>query len=106
MVSNKKSDMIGMDKINMRSNKTCAAFYKHTNVRSGNRIFPCCRYKEPVAVFDGNLNKILDLPEMQKLRETPVEDNPNCAKCIHEETLGKNSLRALFNAEYDSEDVK
>ena len=84
----------------------CAAFYKHTNVRSGNRIFPCCRYKEPIAVFDGNLNKILDLPEMQKLRETPVEDNPNCAKCIHEESLGKNSLRERFNAEYDTEEVK
>ena len=84
----------------------CAAFYKHTNVRSGNRIFPCCRYKKSVAIFDGNLNKILNLPEMQRLREIPVEDNPNCEKCMHEESLGKNSLRQRFNLEYDIQNVK
>lgn len=84
----------------------CAAFYKHVNIRNNNKIFPCCRYKEPVAVFNGNLDKILDLPEIQKLRETSVKNNPNCAKCMYIESLGKNSLRNRFNTEYGTKEVK
>ena len=52
------------------SNKTiCSAFWHHTNIRSDNRVFPCCRFKYPVANFDGDINKILTLPVYEELRQ-------------------------------------
>lgn len=86
--------------------KTCAAFYHHTNLRAGNRIFPCCRFKSPVGKFDGNVSKILTSSAYENLRNTDVSKLPGCAKCMHEESNGKESLRQWFNKSYDTESVE
>jgi len=84
---------------------TCAAFWKHTNIRSGDRIFPCCRFKYPIAVFDGNLSNVLHIPEYQRLREQ-TDPDPGCAKCYHEESCGIESMRQRFNNEYNTDTVE
>jgi len=79
----------------------CAALYNHTNIRGGNRVYPCCRYKESVMHFDGDVGKIMDSYIYKKLR-TDMETDwlPGCGKCKHEEELGVESLRQRFNARY------
>ncbi len=80
----------------------CSALYNHTNVRGGNRIYPCCRYKTPIQKFDGNVGNILHSEQYKKLRQD-MESNwlPGCGKCKQEEELGVESLRQKFNAKYD-----
>ncbi len=86
----------------------CAAFWKHTNLRNDNNIFPCCRYKTSVGKFTGDVIEILHLDEYKKLRQDSLDGvvNPNCQKCYYEESLGKSSLRQKFNNEYDTETVE
>jgi len=84
----------------------CAALYNHTNIRGGNRVYPCCRYKTPIQAFDGDVNKILHSDEYNKLRNNFSIDDPNCAKCKHEESLGKPSLREWFNKTYSTSDTE
>jgi len=86
----------------------CAAFWHHTNIRSGDRIFPCCRYKHPVAKFDGDLSRVLFIKEYDELRSRSENNEyiPECAKCYHEESLGKTSLRQQFNNEYDTTTIQ
>jgi len=90
------------------NNTVCSAFWKHTNIRSGDRIFPCCRFKSPVAKFEGDMKNILNSPEYDKLRT----DSSNgvkisgCSKCYMEESLGKKSLRQEFNETYDIKKVE
>jgi sulfatase maturation enzyme AslB (radical SAM superfamily) len=83
----------------------CAAFWHHTNIRNDNNIFPCCRFKTPIQKFDGDVINILNSAEYKALRKNEgiIE---GCAKCYHEESLGKKSLRQTFNEEYDTETVK
>lgn len=82
----------------------CAALYSHTNIRSGNRIFPCCRFKKSVKTFDGDVSNILTSPEYNQLRKDFENHKlPECAKCWHEESLGKESLRQWFNKNYSTE---
>jgi len=83
----------------------CSAFWKHTNIRGDNRIFPCCRFKEPVATFNGNISEILQSPEYEKLRNTDVSTLWQCKKCMHEENNGRKSLRQEFNEQYDTDTV-
>jgi len=103
----------------MTDNKTlCSAFWKHTNIRSDNRIYPCCRFKYPVATFDGDVDKILHLPEYEELRRKSMagEKIPGCAKCYMEENIGKKvepnyikagaSTRKEFNEIYKADEVK
>lgn len=78
----------------------CAALYNHTNIRGGNRVYPCCRFKTPIQTFDGDVGAVLHSEEYEQLRENFTLDNPNCAKCKHEESLGKESLRQQFNKRY------
>ena len=85
--------------------KRCAAFWNHTNLRSGNRIFPCCRFKTPVQEFNGDLEKILHSDEYAALRNADVSTLPDCAKCMHEESIGKESLREQFNKQYSMDKV-
>jgi hypothetical protein len=59
--------------------KKCAAFWKHTNLRNSDKIFPCCRFKQPVGVFDGNVSEILHSDVYNKLRLTDVSTLPACA---------------------------
>jgi sulfatase maturation enzyme AslB (radical SAM superfamily) len=85
--------------------KKCAAFWKHTNLRNSDKIFPCCRFKQPVGVFDGNVSEILHSDVYNKLRLTDVSTLPACAKCMYEEDNGKKSLREKFNETYDTETI-
>lgn len=85
---------------------TCAALHNHTNIRGGDRVYPCCRYKTPLQAFDGNVDNILHSEEYTALRKNFTLDNPNCAKCKHEESLGKESLRERFNKTYTTDEVK
>lgn len=100
------------------NNTFCSAFWKHTNIRSDNRIYPCCRFKYPVAKFDGDVDKILHLPEYEELRRKSMagEKIPGCAKCYMEESIGKKvepnyikagaSTRKEFNEIYKADEVK
>jgi sulfatase maturation enzyme AslB (radical SAM superfamily) len=85
----------------------CAAFWKHTNIRPGNRVYPCCRFKQPIAEFDGDFNSVLDIPEYQELRRASAKGEwiLGCEKCYWEEELGHKSLREEFNEVYDAETV-
>ena len=85
--------------------KKCAAFWKHTNLRNSDKIFPCCRFKTPVGTFDGNVSEILHSDTYAKLRETDVSTLSACAKCMYEEDNGKKSLREKFNETYDMETI-
>lgn len=85
--------------------KKCAAFWKHTNLRNSDKIFPCCRFKTPVGTFNGNVSEILHSDTYSKLRETDVSTLSACAKCMYEEDNGKKSLREKFNETYDMETI-
>jgi len=82
----------------------CAAFWKHTNIRNNNKIYPCCRYKTPVATFDGDVEGILHSEVYDKLRQADYLEG--CSKCYYEEAQGKESLRERFNTEYDTDTVE
>ncbi len=86
----------------------CAAFWNHTNIRPGNRIFPCCRFKTAVATFTGDVNGILHTKEYIKLREDSASGVhiAGCEKCYYEEGQGKESLRQRFNQEYTTDTVE
>jgi len=87
----------------MIDNKTiCSAFWVHTNIRPDDRIFPCCRYKNSIQKFSGDVGEILNSKIYHQLRNDSVngEKNSNCEKCYHEEKLGKKSLRQWFNENY------
>lgn len=85
----------------------CSAFWKHTNLRSDDRVFPCCRYKTPIQKFNGDLTDVLHSKEYQQLRANNLNGqvDPNCQKCYYEEQLGKKSLRQQFNEEFTTESV-
>ena len=82
----------------------CAAFWKHINIRNNNQIYPCCRYKTPVATFDGDIESILDSEVYQQLRS--AEYLQGCSKCYYEEAIGEFSTRQRFNSEYDTDTVE
>lgn len=86
----------------------CAAFWNHTNIRSGNRIFPCCRFKTPVAKFNGDVGNILFSDEYQSLRNLSIKNEKiaGCEKCYYEESLGKKSLRQEFNKQYSFDKIQ
>ena len=64
----------------------CSALYNYTNIRSDDRVFPCCRFKKPIQKFDGNVSDVLVSKEYNKLREKfKTEKLPECSKCCDEE---------------------
>lgn len=90
------------------TNKTlCSAFWNHTNIRSGDRIFPCCRFKYPVDRFQGFTEDVLFSEAYQELRSKSQSGTPikGCEKCYLEEELGKESLRQQFNKEYEIDTI-
>lgn len=90
-------------------NKTiCSAFWKHTNIRPGNRIYPCCRFKSPVTEFDGDISKVLNSETYIRLRDESAQGRKisGCEKCYYEEEIGHKSLRQEFNEQYDTETVE
>lgn len=90
------------------NNTLCAAFWKHTNLRAGDRVFPCCRFKEPIIEFDGDLQQILFHPIYENLRLRSSSGAPiaGCQKCYYEESQGQVSLRQKFNSEFDVDSVE
>lgn len=91
-----------------QENKTfCSAFWNHTNIRSGDRIFPCCRFKYPTDQFDGYVGNILYSENYQELRQKSQSGIPikGCEKCYLEEKLGKESLRQQFNKKYTADSI-
>jgi sulfatase maturation enzyme AslB (radical SAM superfamily) len=89
------------------SKTICSAFWKHTNLRGDNRIFPCCRFKEPIATFDGNLQNVLHSDQYENLRQQSLNGKliKGCEKCYYEEDQGRESLRQKFNKEYTIDTV-
>jgi sulfatase maturation enzyme AslB (radical SAM superfamily) len=86
----------------------CSALYNHSNIRGGNRVYPCCRFKQSIQHFDGDVDNILESYSYNLLRSRMLsgERLPECAKCWHEEDLGKESLRQWFNKTYASDEIK
>ena len=84
------------------NSKKCSALYNHTNIRAGNRIFPCCRFKKQIATFDGDLDNVLLSKEYSELRQRfDKEQIPECQKCWDEEDAGVESERQVFNKKWD-----
>ena len=83
----------------------CSAFWNYVNVRPGNRVYPCCRFKQSIAQFEGDLVQTINGPEYTALRSKSQagEYIPECQKCYDEEALGHESLRMRLNNEYTSE---
>ena len=79
----------------MDNGTKCSAFWKHTNLRPGDRIYPCCRFKNSIADFNGDIENILSIPEYKELRRASLagEKINGCEKCYYEESIGHKSLR-------------
>ena len=85
----------------------CSALYNHTNIRSDNRIFPCCRFKRSIAKFNGDVDQILTSLEYDELRKRfEKEKISECSKCWDEENNGIKSLREEFNEQYTCDEIK
>jgi sulfatase maturation enzyme AslB (radical SAM superfamily) len=90
-------------------NKTiCSAFWNHTNIRGGDRVFPCCRFKQSIQTFDGDVAAVLHTAEYDRLRQDSINEVaiPECQKCYMEEELGKKSLRQEFNEQYGTDTIE
>lgn len=85
----------------------CSAFWKHTNIRPGNRIYPCCRFKKSIRKFDGDIKNVLYSEQYQELRRASEAGEwiRGCEKCYYEESIGHKSLREEFNEKYDADDI-
>ena len=85
----------------------CSAFWQHTNIRPGDRIYPCCRFKEPIGIFDGNLDNVLLNDAYEKLREKNQNNEyiAECEKCYYEESIGHKSLRQELNEKYNTNEI-
>lgn len=86
----------------------CSAFWNHTNIRAGNRVYPCCRFKSQIQTFDGNLDTVLHSDEYENLRQQALSGTliKGCEKCAYEESIGHKSLRQEMNDKYDMEKVE
>jgi MoaA/NifB/PqqE/SkfB family radical SAM enzyme len=94
--------------MNSEEKTLCSAFWKHTNIRNNNLIYPCCRFKSPIQKFDGNVESILHSKEYEQLRTASLngEHIDGCTKCYYEEEQGKRSLRQKFNEEHSINKVE
>ena len=86
----------------------CSAFWKHTNIRSGNRVYPCCRFKHSIGKFDGDVDNVLHSDAYKELRDMSAagEHISGCEKCYYEESIQHKSLRQEFNEKYDADTVE
>lgn len=85
----------------------CAAFWNHVNLRSGDRIYPCCRFKYSIGNFNGDLASVLHSDVYNELRNKSRYQNiKGCEKCYEEEKLGIESMRQRFNKQYSTDKVK
>ena len=85
----------------------CSAFWNHTNIRSGNRVYPCCRFKRSIDTFDGDVDNVLHSDAYKDLREQSAKGEfiKGCEKCFYEEKIGHKSLREEFNEKYTMDKV-
>ena len=85
----------------------CSAFWKHTNIRPGGRIFPCCRFKHSIGTTDGDLESVLHSEAYEELRKlsSAGEHISGCEKCYYEESIQHKSLRQEFNEKYRADNV-
>ena len=85
----------------------CSAFWKHTNIRPGGRVYPCCRFKHSIGQSDGDLEKVLHSDAYKKLRKLSAsgERIRGCEKCYYEESIQHKSLRQEFNEKYKADSV-
>ena len=86
----------------------CSAFWNHTNIRSGNRVYPCCRFKRSIDTFDGDVDNVLHSDAYKDLREQSAKGEfiKGCEKCFYEEKIGHKSLREEFNEKYTMDKVE
>ena len=84
---------------------TCSAFWNYVNVRPGNRVYPCCRFKNPVTKFDGDVDAVMQGAAYEELRQKSIAGVciPECQKCYDEEALGLISLRNELNEKYNAD---
>jgi len=84
---------------------TCSAFWNYVNIRPGNRVYPCCRFKDSVAEFDGDIDAVIQGSAYEELRQKSIkgEHIPECQKCYDEEALGLVSLRNELNEKYKTD---
>ena len=84
----------------------CAALYNHVNLRAGNELYPCCRFKKSLGKWTEDISDALHSPVFEHLRyRAQTEELPECAKCFHEERIGRKSYRQWWNENYDTSSV-
>lgn len=85
----------------------CSAFWKHTNIRPGGRVYPCCRFKHSIGTTDGDLDKVLHSDAYEELRALSKAGKhiSGCEKCYYEESIQHKSLRQEFNEKYKADTV-
>jgi len=85
----------------------CSAFWKHTNIRPGGRVYPCCRFKHSIGKTNGDIENVLHSPEYQELRDLSASGEyiSGCEKCYYEESIQHRSLRQEFNEKYNTDSV-
>lgn len=85
----------------------CSAFWKHTNIRPGGRVYPCCRFKHSIGNTDGDLDKVLHSDAYEELRSlsSAGEHISGCEKCYYEESIQHKSLRQEFNEKYSADSI-
>jgi len=86
----------------------CSAFWNHTNIRPGNRVYPCCRFKHSIDTFNGDIENVLHSEAYKELREKSLagEHIQGCEKCYYEESIQHKSLRQEFNEKYNTNSVE
>lgn len=86
----------------------CSAFWKHVNIRPGNRVYPCCRFKNPLATYNNSLEDIIHSEEYKNIRSRNLKGEyiPECEKCYYEESIGHKSLRQEINKSYNTDSVQ
>lgn len=91
----------------MFNHKTsCAALWNHTSVRANGDVHGCCRFKLPIMKTSGNLNDDILSDEYNEVRLASMQGQlKECAKCFHEESLGKYSYRNWWNDKYDTSSI-
>jgi len=88
-------------------NHQCSALYNHTNIRNGGKIYPCCRFKKQISIFDGDVDNILHSKEYVELRERFQKERiSECSKCWDQEDNGIKSTRQYFNEQYNCNEIK
>ena len=56
------------------------------NLRAGNELYPCCRFKKSLGKWTEDISDALHSPVFEHLRyRAQTEELPECSKCFHEE---------------------